>query len=460
MGLFNRKKEVPPSAGRVENAATGFPIGNRNDNIPTTIPGYKSRNMDLLCSLRRERDVYRAIDLITDQHPDASMSATSYVRLANNGHQMEIYLPDGERNKEAESQWRNFASQAIDTNSKGFDGLIDQMHDSQYRFGGMGVELTVSRRARDVDGVHPILPQWITWEQDSTGRWRAYQQQGIKRVELTAGNFFWVAMDNKVGQPTGKLLMESSLISIDRQLQFFEDSAAVLRRAGYPRNDIAIDREAFIKSLSAAVRNDPKKLNEALSNYFDFIQGLMRRLDPKDDIIHFDDITVNKSSGENSRTIDQRAYLETIDPQVMNGLGIMGVMLNRTTGVTETWGTVQFRIMVQTVQNIQNGSKRLSERICDFWMRVNGIQGTCKFNHNPVDWEAELKRMEVSLKKQELHRRGEEYNWQDKAAAAKEGMNISALPTTPPEPRTAYISKYLTEKSGDGTKKPETEETT
>ena len=442
MGIFfrNKKETTPPAVGRVSGVP---PAERRNPNLPTTIPGYRWRNTNLLHSLKCETDVYRAIKLVTTQHPDASQAALSYVRLANNGHTMEIYNPDKSRNKAAEDEWREFAQRCSPSNAKGFDGLVDQMHDSQIRFGGIGAEITVNRRARDVDGVYLVLPQWITWEQDGTGNWQAFQQLGTKRIELTAGNFFWVPMDNDVGEPTGKLIMEPSLVSIERQLQFFEDSAAVLRRAGYPRNDIAIDREAFLKGLPSHIRNDKEKLDKALSDYFDFIQGLMRRLEPTDDIIHYDDIKVNKSQGENSRTIDQRAYLETIDPQVINGLGTMSVMLNRTTGVTETWGTVQFKIMVQTIQNIQRGSKRLSEQICSFWMRVRGLQGTCKFKHDPIDWEAEEQRMKVALKKQELHRRAEEYGWQDKPTAAKESMNISALPKTPPDTRVEYIKKSL-----------------
>lgn len=419
--------------------------------IPTTIPGYRTRTFDLLSDLRRERDAYRAIELITDQHPDASQAVQSYVRLANNGHTMEIRLPNSEeRNKDAESRWKEFSQRVGGVNTEGFDGLIDQMHSTLIRFGGFGVECTVNRRMRDVEEVHPILPQWITWEYESDGKWHAYQQQGMKKVELSSNNFFWTAIDSEVGKPIGKLLFEPSLISIERQLQFFEDSAAVLRRAGYPRNDISIDREAVMLGMPPSVKSGGVKAQrEYLSDYFDQIVALLRRLDPKDDIVHFDDINVNKTQGENSRTIDQRAYLETIDPQVMNGLATMGVMLNRTTGVTETWGTVQFKIMTQTIQSIHRCSKRMSEQICRFWLQVNGIQGSCTFTHNPVDWEAEAQRAGVALSKQELHRRAEEYGWEDKPMAAKESMGIFELPTKSPESRTAYITHSIPP-DGDG----------
>ena len=319
--------------------------------------------------------------------------------------------------------------------------MIDQTHDSQFRFGGMGVECVISKKAKDIDGIFPILPQWLSWEQDAQGKWRAFQQQVGKRVELTKGNFFWIALDNKVGQPTGKLLMEPSLVSLDRQLQFFEDLSAVLRRMGYPRNDISIDREAVIKSMPAAVKQDAKRTRDELNRILDLVQSDFRKLGPLDDYIHYDDMTINKTQGENTRGIDARSYLEMIDPQVINGLSTMSIMLNRTTGITETWGTVQFKILIHNIQNAQRGSKRLAENICNLWLRVNGIQGKSKFTHNPVDWESEIKKLEAALKKQEYHRRNEEYGWQGKPEAAKDGANISNLPDTPPDGRTAYINK-------------------
>lgn len=429
-----RSSAFPSSMGRI--SGTG---------IPTTIPGFKGRVSDLLSALQRESDAYRAIALITEQHPDAAQAVGSYVRLANNGHTMEIFYPGSEKqNPEAEARWREFSQRASETNTKGFDGLIDQFHDSQVRFSGIGTELTVSRRVRDVDAIHPILPQWITWEYEDDDRWHAYQQQGMKKVEITGPNFFWIALDNNVGMPTGKLMFLPSLLAVERQLQFFDDLSAVLRRAGYPRNDLAIDRAAVMAGMPPSIKaggviEQSKYLDDVLQDAV----ASMRRLLPTDDYIHYDSIVFNKTQGENSRTIDARSYLEIIDPQLLNGFQIPGIMLNRTSGITETWGTVQFKIMVMTIQSVQRGSKRLSEQICQFWMRVNGIQGTCRFTHNPVDWEAEAQRAGVALKKQELHRRAEEYGWEDKQMAAKESMGIFELPTEPPESRTAYITHSI-----------------
>lgn len=368
MGLFNKKNKAPPGFG-VLDAAPMSGTAKRNPRQQTTIPGYKGRTVNLLCELKREPDAYRAIELITTAHPDASQAVASYLRLANNGFEMEFYSPDGTQDTSINEAWREFAAQPIDNNMRGLDGLIDQIHDSEIRFGGIGVEVVVAPRSRKIAGIYPVLPQWLTWELDKKGVWHAYQQNGVKRVEVTGPNFFWVAMDNDVGSPVGRLMLEPSLMAIERQLQFFDDLAAVLRQAGYPRNDLAISREAVLAGAPASVKANPQELKKYCDNVYSDIVSKLRAMEPEDALVHWDDMAWNKAQGVNSRTIDARSYLEIIDPQVMNGLSTPALMLNRTTGSTETWGTVQFKIMVQSISNIQRGSKRL---MCYFQKSIFG----------------------------------------------------------------------------------------
>lgn len=433
----NKQEETPEALGRIAAVRHG-----PDSHVPTMISGFKHRTTDLLGELRSTPDVYRAIELLSEKHPDMSMAVQSYIRLANNGHEMEFYNPDGSVNTEVTEQWKVFASEMGGFNVKGIDGLVDQIHDSQIRFGGVGCEISVAKRF-NITGIHLILPQWLTWEMDEQGEWHAFQQQRTQRVEVTKGNFYWVPLEPRVGQPTGRLIMEPALMAIDQQLEFFKDSAQVLRRAGYPRNDFSIDREAVWKGMPAAIKSNPQDARAYMESYLTQMQGLMRQLRPTDDYIHYDDIEVNKTQGENSRTIDLRSYTESIDPQVMNGLSQMSLLLNRTTGQTETWGTVQYRIIIHIVESIQRGSKRFIENIGRFWAETNGYPVSCKFSHNPVDWQDELTKLTVSAKKQEVNRRAEEYGWLDKPAAAKGGMDIDSLPDKPPDGYFEYINKLL-----------------
>ncbi|MEE1492305.1 MAG: hypothetical protein UGF45_09945 [Massilioclostridium sp.] len=400
-------------------------------NRTSQISGYKSRTYDILKEFRGIHNVYDAIAFMVEKIPDANMAMTSMLRLANTGNTMEIYQKNGKRNIKVEYEWREFCQRINSLSNDGLDGLIDQFHKSALLFGGMACETVVLPGLEDIDDVFPILPQSIDWELDkATQTWIPYQNQNGNRVDLRKGNFCWVAFDSAVGQPTGSLMYESALQAIDYQLQFQVDLTAVLRRIGYPRNDLSIDRESILKNMPASIRNDQNRVNEYLTNHFEFIKTLMRSLEPTDDIIHFNDIQIGSSSGgsDNSRSIDLRAYNEIIDPQVLNGLSCLAVLANRTTGITESWGTVQYQIVTKTLQKLQRGSKRLVENIAQIWLRVHGYDMTAKFKHNPIDWQTELEKENVILKKMEKNRRAEEYEWIDKQTAAQNTLGITTLP--------------------------------
>jgi hypothetical protein len=360
------------------------------------------------------------------------MAMTSMLRLANSGNNMEFVDSAGNRNIQAEKEWREFASRVNAISNEGLDGLINQLHKSALLFGGMACEVVVQPNLRDIEDIYTILPQSIEWEVDKiTGKWTPWQYNGTQKVDLSKGNFFWVSFDADIGMPTGTLMYESALQAIDYQLQFYSDTAAVLRRVGYPRNDLSIERKAVIESAPTDIKNDTKKLTKYLQEYYESIKLIMSGLEPTDDLLHFDDIKLGTGSagGDNSRTIDLRAYNEMIDPQVLNGLSCLAILANRTTGITESWGTVQFKIVTQTIQGLQRGSKRLIESIAKIWLQVHGYNLAPHFSHNPVDWDSEEKRLDCKLKTLQVNRRAEEYGYVDKKTAAANAMGVSELPT-------------------------------
>lgn len=449
IGIFGKKRPAAPTPEPIHVGRIGTSGVSR-----TTIPGYKSRTNNLLEELRRTSNVYDAIALICEKHPDANMALTSMLRLANSGHKVEFYGPDAKRDTGPDGEWRAFSQRVNGISNSGMDGLIDQFHKSSMQFGGMACETVVRQDMSDIEDVYVILPQSITWEMDKDkGIFIPYQTIGMKKVNLLDGNFSWVAHEANVGQPTGSLMFESALQPIDQQLQFFTDIAAVIRRVGYPRNDISINKAAVLAGMPASERNDPIKQKKGLQEYFDFVIQRLDSLGPLSDIVHFDDVVLGNGSahGDSSRTLDIRAVYEMMDPQVLNGLSCLAILANRPTGVTETWGTVQYKIIVETLKGLQRGSKRLVENVANIWLRVHGYQLVAKFEHNPVDWEAEIAKLDASLKKQQIYRKAEEYGWLSSPDAARGGMNITTLPKEVTVNRFEHIKKFAGESSESNT---------
>lgn len=446
------------------------------DNIPTgrqtkvnggytsTLSPYRSRTNDVLKTLRSIPDEVTAIEYLKRVNPDVSMAVWNFVRLANQGNEMHFYSLDGKtRITELENDWRNFASRINEISNSGLDGLIDQLHYSSFLLGAMGVEVEVTDDRNDIYDVYPVKPQTIEWELkkvDGREKWVPYQMGGFgsKKVYLDDknANFFWVPADPDIGDPRGTLTMSPVLQAIDFQMQILQDLQAVLHHQGYPRNDISIKLERMMASCPPHIKNNPKELNQWLSNQYNEIVNMMENIAPDSDYVHFDDIDINMNSGANAgRSMDVRAISELVDTQTLSGLKQMAIFMNRNQGVTESWGTVQFRIFTSGIQSCQRGSKRLIEEIARLWLRVNGIQANPHFSHNTIDWNSEEQRMNVKLLEQEFFAVAQMMGWIDKDVASQEVVgNAKAFSDPLTEIRVNFSSgggKIETDKhSGEG----------
>jgi len=225
------------------------------------------------------------------------------------------------------------------------------------------------------------------------------------------------------------------LQSIDFQMQILQDLQAVLHHHGWPRNDIKILMERTMAAMSADVKANVTKQKQWLSDQWNEIVTSFRALEPDSDYIHFDDIEINMNQGANAgRSLDVRAIAELVDTQTLSGSKQMAIFMNRNQGVTESWGSVQFKIFVSGIASIQRGSKRIIEEIARLWARVQGIQATPVFTHNIIDWESEEQRWTVKLLEEEFYKIAQLMNWVSGDQAAQEVVDAEkAVSNTPSE---------------------------
>lgn len=435
---FKRGREDPIHPGR-HSAVVESPW--------TSLSPLQSRTKDVLANLRQTHDSVDALDLLRKENPDVSMACWNFIRLANVGHDMEFYGV-GSRNKgkrltDVEARWKEFASRVNELSNSGLDGLMDQLHYSAFMRRGQGVEVEVASSLDEVVDVYPVDPHTVTWKLEEQGGrkvWVPYQQQFLKEpVDLSRANFYWVPTDPDLNDPRGNLIMGSVLQAIDFQMQVLQDLQAVIHNQGWPRYDIALVLERVMAAMPAQIKADPKKQKEWIGERIGEIQNYLRNLKPDDSFVHTDDVQMGKmQGGEVTRSVDVRAIAEMLDTQMMSGTKQMGIFMNRNSGVTETWGSIGFRIFVSGITSIQRGSKRLMEDVARLWLRVNGIQADPKFTHRTIDWESEEARWKVKQMQQEFWKVAQEMGWVDPDKAAQEAVGVQKAhgkPTQTQQPR-------------------------
>jgi hypothetical protein len=420
---FARSRDEPSSipTGRQTQIGNGY---------TTSLSPYNSRTKDVLETLRSISDEATAIEFLKKVNPDVSMAVWNFVRLANQGNEMQFYTPGKTRARMTflDNEWRDFAARINEISNSGLDGLIDQFHYSSFLLGAQGCEVEVTEDRNDIYDVYPVKPQTIKWELleiDGRKTWVPYQYVGMKKVYLDKkhANFFWVPADPDIGDPRGTLQLTPVLQAIDFQMQILQDLQAVLHHQGWPRDDYEISLERMLAMCPAHIKNDATKLKNWIEEQYNNVVSTLQKIKPDSDIVHFDDVKRNPSTNSaNGRSLDVRAINELVDVQTLAGLKQMAIFMNRNQGVTESWGTVQFRIFCSGIASCQRGSKRLVEEIARLWLRVNGYQAIPVFKHNTIDWNSEEQRMNVKLLEQEFYAIAVLMGWIENDKAAQEVM--------------------------------------
>ncbi len=443
--LFARSRDKPRSIPTGRQTAIGSGYSN-------TLSPYRSRTWDVLKTLRSIPEESRAIEFLKRVNPDVSMAVWNFVRLANQGHEMNFYALDGKTKlNDVSEQWREFASRINEISNAGLDGLVDQLHYSSFLLGAMGVEAEVTPDRKDIYDVYPVKPQTIEWELkevDGRQKWVPYQYNGFKKVYLDRkhANFFWVPADPDIGDPRGTLQLTPVLQAVDFQMQILQDLQAVLHHQGYPRDLYTIDLERLMTYCPQHIKNNPAEREKWLKEQHANVVNLLKNIEPDADIVTFDDIQRNEGQKNVGRSLDVRAIAELVDVQTLSGTKQMAIFMNRNQGVTESWGTVQFRIFCSGIASCQRGSKRLIEEIARLWLRVKGIQAVPVFKHDTIDWNSEEQRMTVNLLKQKFYAIAQLMGWIDEDMAAQEVMKVEKAAGQPIENmRVTFAS------GGDGT---------
>lgn len=382
----------------------------------------------LLTELRDASNAGEKIELIAAKDPDVSMAVWAFQRLCMQGVDIEITDLNGKRLTDAETLFNYQCTTWNRIGNDGLDGLIDNLHKTGLLYNIMMIEIVVDKSGNNTfSGIYIIDPRTIEWQledRDGIKQWIPYQDQDGNKVDLTKGNIFWVVSNPDINTPTGPFLLEPAIPAVDYKLQTIKDSSAVLRRQGYPYNIYSINKERLINSLPASKKNDTKEINAAISRAVESARTVASARQPTQDIVVTDDIEIDRNSNSSAgSSIDTRAWFAEIDVQMLNGCKTLGFLMNRNSGSTESWGTVQMKLITDMVESYQNKSKRLVENIGAIWLQLNGIQGHLKLTHRPLEYQSEQQKWEAQEVKDRHYAMAQDKGWisADEAAQGATG---------------------------------------
>lgn len=403
-----------------------------------------SKTTSLLSKLRQTSDIYEAIELLVDEHPDTSMAYSILLSLVNQGGNIEFSSNNAD---EIKAEWEQFAQRVGKIQSNGLEGIIYQLHSSDFLAGGMACEIVVTKDMSDIEDVYVVNPKTIKWELNETKTaYYPIQEINGKKTDLRKANFLWIPFNPKSNNPQGTLLFKPVITAADMQLEFFRSSQIVLYRVGSPRYRVTIDVEKLMADAPPQVKNDieGEKRQAYINNIMSSIKSGLARVGVENDFIVTSDINVDTIGGNNAAFFQGiSAYAEIIDTQVMNALKVLGSLMNRLNkGGSYALSTVEFKVICDMLKPRQRAEKRIVESIARIWLQVKGYDATAKYTPNPIEWQTFKDKVEYKLKNLEFNRRSEEYGYIEPDTAAQ-NTNDTTTAVKATDGLYEYINKDL-----------------
>lgn len=439
MAFFN-KKDKESNETLVTGQVSQIPLQDKDIYVSV------QRTTDILKKIACEPNPFKAIDTIIHETPDGKQAYNNYLRLANQGLNIELYSRStGRRVKKYDAECRSFCAKLGVNNAEGLDGMVDQLHGSSISHGGMACEVVVSSDGRDIEDVLLVDPatfieyKWI----DSEHRYAIYQRRDdFKKVDLYEGNFLFVPHQPRTGRPDGTLQFLPAVITMTQFYQLFTDSMRILNRIGYPRYKVTINLEELMNTIPLNQRDTIKKQNAIVQECINTVERNLSRMGKDNDIITTSSNEIDTlGGGVNGSGIDVRAWFEVLEPLIVNSFTMTPVLMGRLKGGSYSLGTVEFKIVTDTVDSMRRGSKRIIEEIINIWARVKGYPVYAVVTHNPIDWEVQKEKLEVELMKMQKARRAEEYRWITHDEAAIDGVGAEKAPDDANKDKFEYLTK-------------------
>ena len=419
---------------------------------------YLSSDMPIRRAPQREKNVLETLKFMRDINPDASMAVWNFLRLANQGHEVEVFNASGEPDDEM-TQYINdeLAPRMGELYAGGTDQLVNVLNLTGFTEGAEALEVELSESLDDVVDFHAISPPKLDFKpNEETGKLELVEKQtdGTFKV-LNPEQVFYVPIDPDIDDPYGRSPILPALQAIIFQTEVLKDLKAVAHHQGHARFDISVSSKAIIDNLPDDILNQGEEaVNEFVNNYMDSVEQAFFDLEPDDDFYHADTMTVQTVGGTSGKSMDSKSLIDIINQQVVTSLKQLPILMGRNESTTETHGKIQMEIYTAGVQSIQNVTKRLLEKAYTVALRVKGSQSSVKVTFNAV--QTKDRKAEADAENIEINNAIAKVNqgWIDNDAAANAIVGHDAVG----EPKQQMSSYSLSSLMKNNTEPTETDE--
>ncbi|WP_407856941.1 phage portal protein family protein [Enterococcus hailinensis] len=380
--------------------------------------------------LHREKKILDSLKLLRDINPDASMAVWNFLRLGNQGHEVQVFSIDGENDEEMQRYINEeLAPRLGKIYGGGTDQLVNVLNLAGFTYGAVALEVELDKTLTEIVDFHPIQPSKVDFiPKEDTGELELCQRKPDGTwLRLNPEQVFYVPLDPDIDDPYGRSPMLPALEAVIFQAEVLNDLRTITHKMGYPRFDVSVSTEAIVNNIPERLQYDKDGTEKFINEYMDTIESAFAEIDIDDDFYHDDTIKVEQVSGMGGKSIDFKSLLDILDRQVTVALKQLPIMLGQNQSTTETHGSIQWEIQVAGIRSIQNMTKRLLEKAYTVALRVKGSQSSVSITFNEV--RSKDRQAEATAEATEINNWISKVNqgWIDNDEAANEMVGHDAV---------------------------------
>ncbi len=416
------------------------------------------------------------IDLLSDADPDVSLAMWNFLMLVCGEWQVDARTYTDEEDPVASDAVNNILN-GINTKWGGFQNLLYQWTMSVLLEGACSGETIPSDDLKDVHDIVPVTPWTIYFQRDANQDLIVYQWQPmiangmVNNFEqppdiasianhtygaagfrlMNTATFGYVPYMPMVDDPYGRMPFASvfQIIILDNQL--LQDLRRWAHINAWGRIDVSIIQDMVQKLMPPAVQANRKDLITFINTYISDVAKEYNNLNPDDTFIHLDNVKVG-SVDSSGKTMQVDNLIKAIERKKFRSLRMLPILMGSNEGTTETHGTVQWEIMVRSIESMQTCVATLANTLLTVALRLKGISAHAVLSFESVRstdrlLDAQTESLEI---KNAATKRDEGWITQDEASIAITGSKAVA---EPPEPD-ALIAPLMESPRSDGTIPP------
>ena len=378
----------------------------------------------------RSENLAEKLRVIRDINPDASLAIWNVLRLGISDYELKIITGQTAEGKDVEdnalteefNEWmkNNIAKEY----GKGLGAFMNTTMLTLMTEGAVAVEVEMAEDLKEIIDWHLVKPSKVSCrhigkDEDKPEGTLVYcwTDAAGKQVDLNEEQFRYIPIDPEIEDPFGRSPIMPVLMQVDFQIQLLSDLQAVVHNQGHPRIDVSVLEEAILEAAPENLKYDSEGGLEAFMEQQ--ITGLAAKyadLKPDDAFIHYDNLKVN--SWTPGTGIDFGKIENILTSQIVAGLKQLPILLGRNEGVTETHGTVQYRIYVHGVESMRKTVGELVEFCANLTLRIWGHQAKAVLEYKPIRYTDRQKEAQADKTEHETIQIAVDEGWIDDNEAA------------------------------------------